>query len=338
MSSASSRPQAAGDPAGAIAPAGAQRSILGRMAGVRELGIFLVILLVAVILSVTTRAFLTPQNLSAVAIGLVTDGLIAIGMTLVLIMAGVDLSVGSVLALTGMVVAKLLAADLGLAPALLISLFVAAIVGAVNGLVISVVGVNPLITTLGMMGIAASMTLVVSGGYPVAGLPEAFLYLGQGRVWGIPVTVIFLIVVAIIADLLLRRARWLRLVYYIGGNERAALLAGVPVRTVRVAVYIFVAIMAGIAGVIATARLGSAFPLAGRGAELRVISACVIGGCSLAGGEGTVLGALLGVLLMALISNGLVLLNVSVNWQGIVTGAILIGAVTFDTLSRRSRA
>ncbi len=224
------------------------------------------------------------------------------------------------LALTGMVVAKLLFGGMDVFLALPLALGVSALVGAVNGILIAVVGVNALITTLGMMSIAASLSLVVSGGYPVSGLPDAFLFLGQGHVLGIPFPVLLLVVVAVAADLLLRRARWLRLVYYIGGNERAAVLSGVPVQRVRILIFVFCAFMAGVAGIIATARLGSAFPLAGRGAELRVISACVIGGCSLSGGEGTILGALLGVLLMALISNGLVLLNVSVNWQGIVTG------------------
>lgn len=310
-----------------------------RVFGVRELGILFVVLVVSVLLASTTSSFLSSSNLSAVAIGLVTDGIIAIAMTMVLITGGFDLSVGSVLALAGMIVAQLLHSGMGLVPAILITLVATAIVGLVNGQLISRVGVNPLITTLGMMGIASGLTLVISGGYPVSNLPPAFLFIGQESILGIPFSVLLMVGLALLFDLLLRRNRWLRLIYYIGGNERAALLSGIPVNRVRMLVYVFCAVMAGVAGIVATSRLGSAFPLAGKGAELRVISACVIGGCSLKGGEGSILGAILGVLLMAIINNGLVLLSVSIYWQSIVSGAILIAAVTFDMLNqRRSQA
>jgi len=312
-----------------------QQSVWRRLLGVREFAIMLVILVVSVSLALTSNAFLSASNMSAVAIGLVTDGMIAIGMTMVLITGGFDLSVGSVLALAGMVVANLLHGGMDLLPALTITLFVAGGVGLINGLLITKVGVNPLITTLGMMGIAAGFTLVVSGGYPISNLAENFLYIGQGMFYSIPVSVILLVVLAVTFDILLRRAQWLRLIYYLGGNERAALLSGIPVDRIRILIYVFCGVMAGVAGIIATSRLGSAFPLAGKGAELRVISACVIGGCSLKGGEGTILGSILGVLLMAIINNGLVLLNVSIYWQSIVSGVILVAAVTFDMLNQR---
>lgn len=304
----------------------------------REFGIILVVLAASVALSMTTQYFLTPSNISAVAIGLVADGIIAIGMTYVLITGGFDLSVGSVLAMGGMIVADFLHSGMNPVLAILLTLLATSIVGLINGFIISKVKVNPLITTLGMMGIASSFTLVISGGYPVSGLPENFLFLGQGKLLSIPFSVILVLVLVVISDLLLRRAKWLRLIYYIGGNERAALLSGISVDKVRIWIYMLCSVMAGLAGIIATSRLGSAFPLAGKGAELRVISACVIGGCSLSGGEGTVFGSLLGVLLMAIINNGLVLLNVSIYWQGIVSGVILIAAVTFDILSKRRNA
>lgn len=306
-----------------------------RFFGIRELGILIVIIVVSLMLAFTTNSFLNPSNLSAVAIGLVTDAVIAIGMTMVLITGGFDLSVGSVLALAGMIIADRLHAGTGIGVAILVTLIASGAVGLTNGLIITKVGVNPLITTLGMMGIASGLTLVLSGGYPVSNFPENFLYIGQGNLFGLPFSVILMIGMMLVADFLLRRAQWLRLLYYIGGNERAALLSGIPVDRVRTAVYVFCGVMAGLAGIIATSRLGSAFPLAGKGAELRVISACVIGGCSLKGGEGTIIGSLLGVLLMAIINNGLVLLNVSIYWQSIVSGAILIAAVTFDMINQR---
>jgi ribose transport system permease protein len=328
------------EPAMTLSTAKAPRpSLLSYLFGIRELTIALVIVVVSALLAFTSPAFLTSANMSAVAIGLVTDGVIAIAMTMVLITGGFDLSVGSVLAFAGMIVANLLHGGVGLLPALLLTLAAAGLIGLVNGAIITKVGVNPLITTLGMMGIASGLTLVISGGYPISNFTDNFLYIGQGSLFSIPVSVIVLIVLVVIGDILLRRAQWLRLIYYLGGNERAALLSGIPVDRIRILIYIFCAVMAGAAGIIATSRLGSAFPLAGKGAEMRVISACVIGGCSLKGGEGTILGAILGVLLMAIINNGLVLLNVSIYWQSIVSGVILVAAVTFDMLNqRRSQA
>ncbi|MFM8319932.1 MAG: ABC transporter permease [Chloroflexota bacterium] len=314
-------------------------SIFSLLLRVRELAIVLVILVVSILLAFSSPAFLTSSNFSAVAIGLVTDGVIAIAMTMVLITGGFDLSVGSVLAFAGMIIANLLHGGVGLLPSVLITLVAAGLVGLLNGVIITKVGVNPLITTLGMMGIASGATLVISGGYPISNFPDDFLYIGQGSLLSVPVSVIVLAVLVVIGDILLRRAQWLRLIYYLGGNERAALLSGIPVDRLRILIYVFCAMMAGAAGIIATSRLGSAFPLAGKGAEMRVISACVIGGCSLKGGEGTILGAILGVLLMAIINNGLVLLNVSIYWQSIVSGVILVAAVTFDMLNqRRSQA
>jgi ribose transport system permease protein len=314
-------------------------STLGKLFALRELAIILVIIVVSLFLVFTAPSFLNTSNLSAVAIGLVTDAVIAIGMTMVLITGGFDLSVGSSLALGGMVMANLLHSGVSLFPAILVTLLVSAVIGLINGLIISKLGINPLITTLGMMGITSGVTLVISGGYPLSNFPESFLFIGQGYFSIVPVSVLLMLILVLIADVLLRRAQWLRLLYYIGGNERAAMLSGIPVDRIRILVYIFCAVVAGFAGIIATSRLGSAFPLAGKGADLRVISACVIGGCSLKGGEGTILGSLLGVLLMAIINDGLVLLNVSIYWQGIISGVILIGAVTFDMLNqKRSQA
>ena len=306
-----------------------------RFVGVRELGIICVILVVSLLLTFTTSSFLTTSNLSAVAIGLVSDGMIALAMTMVLVTGGFDLSVGSVLALAGMIVAQLLHGGMGIFPAIFITLVLTGGVGLINGLIISKVGVNPLITTLGMMGIASGMTLVISGGYPISNLPKSFLFIGQGAIMSIPFSVLLMVAMVAVADIFLRRSRWLRLLYYMGGNERAAELSGIRVTRMRIMVYIFCAVMAGVAGIIATSRLGSAFPLAGRGAELRVISACVIGGCSLKGGEGTIWGSILGVLLIGLINNGLVLLSVSIYWQSIISGTILIAAVTFDMINQK---
>ncbi len=303
----------------------------------QEMRILAVVAAVGVLLSLTTPAFLTEGNLTAVAIGSATDSIIAIAMTIVLIGGGFDLSVGAVLALSGIVLALLIQDGLATAPAIAATLFLGIVIGTVNGVIITKVRVNPLITTLGMMSIASSVALILSGGTSSALLPSDLLFIGQGLIAGLPVSVLLTILLVVIGDVLLRRTRWLRLVYYVGGNERAAALSGIPVDRVRIASYILTGVAACVAGIVSTSRLGSAFPQAGAGTELRVIAACVIGGCSLAGGEGSIVGSLLGVILLALINNGLVLLNVSIYWQGVVSGLVLIAAVAFDMLSRRAR-
>lgn len=304
----------------------------------RELRLFLVIVVAAILLRLATPYFLTASNLSALGIGMATDAIIAVAMTVVLIGGGFDLSVGSMLALGGMVAALLLNSDVPTLPGILLTLLVGAGVGTINGMLVTLANINPLITTLGMMTILSSATLVISGGYPQTGLPDNFLFLGQGYFLNIPVAIWIVLVLVVVGDFLLRRSRWLRLVYYVGSNHEAAALAGINVTKVRIFTYILIATAAAFAGIVSTSRLSSAFPLAGKGTELRVIAACVIGGSSLNGGEGSILGSLLGVVLMALINNALVLLNVSVYWQGIVSGLILIGAVAFDMWSKRRQA
>jgi ribose transport system permease protein len=303
----------------------------------RELRLFVVIVVAAFLIHLRTSTFFTSMNINAVGIGLATDAIIAVAMTVVLVGGGFDLSVGSMLAFGGMIVALLLNRGYPILPSIVLALLVGAGVGLINGLMVAIVRVNPLITTLGMMTILSSATLVVSGGYPQTGLPEDFLVLGQGYQLGIPISIWITFILVIIGDFLLRRARWLRLVYYVGNNKEAAALTGIKVKRVQIFTYMLVATAAAFAGMISTSRLSSAFPLAGKGTELRVIAACVIGGCSLSGGEGSVFGAFLGVVLMALINNALVLFNVSVYWQGIVSGLVLLGAVVFDIWSKRQQ-
>ncbi len=318
-------------------PARRAWSLRRRGLALQELRILAVVVAVGVLLRLTTPAFLTESNLTAVAIGSATDSIIAIAMTIVLIGGGFDLSVGAALALSGIVLSLLVQDGLGIPLAVAATLALGVLIGLINGVIITKVRVNPLITTLGMMSIASSVALILSGGAPSAGLPNELLFLGQGYIAGLPVSVLITVLLVVVGDVLLRRARWLRLVYYVGGNERAAALSGIPVDRVRIASYILTGVAACFAGIVSTSRLGSAFPQAGAGTELRVIAACVIGGCSLAGGEGSIVGSLLGVILLALINNGLVLLNVSIYWQGVVSGLVLIAAVAFDVLSRRSR-
>jgi len=185
------------------------------------------------------------------------------------------------------------------------------------------------------MSIVRGATLVVAQGFPLAKIPVGFTVFGQGDFLGIPVAVIITILISLIGDIMLRRSVFLRQIYYIGGNESAAKLAGINITLVKMFTFILTSALAVVSGLISTSRLAAAFPQAGIGSELRVISACVIGGSSLAGGKGTVFGSLLGVIILALVNNGLVLNNVSIYWQGIVSGLILILAVTIDILTKK---
>lgn len=305
----------------------------------REASILSIIVILFILLSLTTPGFLTVENLKTILIGLALDGIVAVGTTLVLIAAGVDLSVGSVLALSGVLAGYLAYNGMNIWAASVIAIAVSLCTGFLNGFFISRVGLNPLIMTLGMMSIARGVAYVITEGAPVSvtGLDPGFLFLGQGDILGIPMLVIILLVVVFIGDILLRKSAYLRQVYYVGSNEKAARLSGIDVKNIHMMIYIVGALLAGIAGLLSLSRFSVATPTAGIGTELRAISACVIGGASLTGGVGTITGSLLGVILVGLVNNALVLLDVSVYWQSLVTGLVLIVAVTLDVINNRRK-
>ncbi|WP_202081622.1 ABC transporter permease [Caldalkalibacillus salinus] len=312
-----------------------KQSVFDRLQSVfqfREANILFVIGILFLVLSAFVPHFLTSSNLTTTFIGLAMDGILVVGMTLVLVSGGVDLSVGSVLALTAVLAGYLAYNGVNIWLAAVIALVAAMIIGWFSGFFISKIGLNPLIMTLGMMSVARGLAYVFTEGAPVSivGISESFLFLGQGSVLGIPMIIIILIVVVITGDLLLRKTAALRQVYYVGSNEKAARLSGINVQKVKLWVYVISALMAGIAGLLTLARFSVAAPTAGMTAELRAIAACVIGGASLTGGQGTILGALLGVILVGLVNNALILMNVSVYFQSLVIGLVLIIAVTLD--------
>ncbi len=311
--------------------------MLKRILKIRELVIFICVLATALVFyfiqpSASNR-FLTPDNLKAILTGLAPDGLIAIGMTFVIITGGFDLSVGSTLALGGYVASVALLNGYDTTTAVALGVLSGAVVGLVNGLIITKVKVNPLVTTLGTMTIVRGIVLVETQGRVMTGFPQSFRQLGEGSAFGVFYPVIIFLVLAAMADLLLRHSRFLRQTYYVGGNEEAAWLSGIDVDRVRIVMYVITGMLAAMAGVITTAKNGSASPIAGTGAELRVIAAVVIGGASLSGGVGTVLGAFLGLLLTGMIANGLGFMSVSFYAEGIITGLILIVAVMIDQLT-----
>ena len=257
-------------------------------------------------------------------------------MTLVIITAGIDLSVGSLAALAGVMGVELMV-DSGLrrCSASLGGVLVGAAGGLVNGLLVTVAGLNPFIATLGMMCVARGLTLIATGAVAVFGAPDDFRLLGQGRSGAVPIPIIVIAVVAVLGYFVLTRTRLGRYSYAIGSNQEAARLSGIPVRRYLTLVYVIAGALAGFGGMIAASRVNSGQPNFGIGLELDVIAAAVIGGASLFGGQGTVVGTLIGGFLIALIRNGSVLLNINIFYQSVIIGVIIWLAVIFDQYRRR---
>ena len=307
------------------------------LAAYRESVLLLVILVFGLCMTFASPVFLNWRNIEAILLALSVEATIAIGMVILLISGGLDLSVGSTLAFAGVVTGLTLNAGVPVVLAIFLGLFAAAVVGMVNGLLVAKMKINPFITTLGMMISIRGLLLVVAKGRAVLNLSESFTVIGQGRLFNVQYPVYVMIALVIIGDILMRNSRFMRQNYYIGGNERAARLSGINVDLVKIFDYCLVAVLAGIAGLLITARFGSSSVTVGGGLELRVITAAIIGGASLNGGEGSVLGAFLGALFMGVLANSLNLLGVDVYWQRLITGLILIIAVVFDVINERRK-
>ena len=265
------------------------------------------------------------------------NAIVAVGMTYVIISGGIDLSVGSIVALSGVVLGSLLQGGQPLAVALAAALAVGLACGLLNGALVSVGGLPPFIATLGMMSVARGAALVFTEGRPVSGFDEGFRSLATGSVGFVPAPVVVMIVVYVAAHIVLTRTTFGRYVYAIGGNEEATRLSGVAVRFHKTAIYGVSGMVSAVAAIVLTARLNSAQPIAGTMYELDAIAATVIGGTSLMGGEGTLAGTLVGALIMGVLRNGLNLLGVSSFLQQIVIGGVIVGAVLVDTVLKRRR-
>ena len=296
----------------------------------QRVGILVGLAVICTTLAIMTPSFATTGNLINVARQISINGILAVGVTYVLLTGGVDLSLGSVVALAGVVAATLARpGEYPLAVPILLGILAGAACGAVNGVVVTWGKVAPFIATLGMMTVARGLALVLSGGRPVSNVSPAFARLG-GDFAGIPVPVLVLGGVAAGSWLFLTNTRLGRYVYAVGGNENAARAAGISVARVKLFAYTTCGAMAGLAGVVLAARITAGQPNAGVAYELDAIAAVVIGGTSLSGGVGGIGGTILGALLMGVINNGLDLLNVSSYYQQIVKGGIIIGAVWLD--------
>ncbi|MGE0005706.1 MAG: ABC transporter permease [Parvibaculaceae bacterium] len=307
------------------------------LAGLRELTLMLLIAALVIAMSVLSPHFLSLANFRAMAVGLVPTAIIAVGMTILLVSGNFDLSVGSVLALSSTVLALLVAGGVPIALAVATTLAVGLLIGLANGVIVTAIGVNPLVATLGTMSIARGIALVLTEGFSIANLPAAFGWAGKSEIMALPVMFWIMVGIVAVGDLAMRHLAFLRQAYFIGANERAARLSGMPVARVKCAAFMITAGLAAIAGMLLASRLMSGTPTAGNALELQVLAAAVIGGASLRGGEGTVLGAILGVVFVALVNNAMTMLAVSIYWQMIVTGLVLVAAVAVDMLVKRRR-
>ncbi len=314
------------------------RPLLHQLFQVREMTLLFLVLGCGIVFGLTVPNFASLGNALSIADTLVFDLMITTGMTMALVSGGFDLSVGSIFASSGVVVALSMVAGLPIWLSVLVALLSAAAWGLLNGLVITKIGVNPLLTTLATMGMARGFVYILTEGRVVTGFPDAFTDPGQASLGGVSVLVWIALLVVIIADLLLRKSAVLRQLYYIGSNEQAARLSGINVERARIGVYLITALLAGLAGILSTSKFSAAIPLMGTGVELKAIAAAVIGGASLYGGEGTVLGGTLGLIFLSLIQSVLVLLNISVYWQGFIAGSVLLAAVSFDVLIHKRRS
>ena len=303
---------------------------------ISRFAIFFGILLAGLIFSILSPTFLTPTNLFNVVRIMSIDGMLAIGMTFVILGRGIDLSVGSTLALTG-AVAVLLIPQIGLPLAIIGAILTGAIVGCVNGMAITVLSIQPFVATLAMMVIVRGLNFFATGGYPILVDSDAFEFIGNGYIGQVPVPIFVFVVVVVVSYLALNHTKLGAQIYAMGGDPEAARRFGVSINRVTIYSYVIGGLLAAVAGVILAGRLASASPLAGTGYELDAIAAVVIGGTSLMGGRGSVIGTVGGVAIIAIMNNGLDLLNVNPNYQMVIKGLIILVAVSLDAYFHKQR-
>jgi ribose transport system permease protein len=307
----------------------------------REIGILGALGLMLLVLAVFIPQFRDLQNITNITRNFSFVGIVAMGMTLVILTGGIDLSVGSVWGMTAVIVAFLLTHGWSVPLAILVSLLAAAGIGLMNGLCITRLKMSPFVPTLATLSIARSFALIVTHGRPISIFGDeyqVFLWLGGGDIFGIPNPFIIFCITAFFFWVLLSRTVWGRYVYAVGGNERTARLTGLRVDRLKIIVYILSAMVAGIAGIIQYSYLSSVTADLGTGEELAVIAATVIGGANLAGGEGTVLGTVIGAIILEVLRNGLLLFGIDPYWQGVFVGAVIILAVSIDYFRKLIRS
>lgn len=299
-------------------------------------GTTLALIIMCILLTFATSNFLTVENIVNVLRQVSINGILAIGMTFVVITGGIDLSVGSLLAFSGVIAASFVRGGYSIWVSILLALVASLVLGFISGFFIAKRRIAPFIATLAMMTIARGLTYVYSDGKPISGLTQEFLNIGKGDFLKIPIPVWILMVVFLICYLILYHTTIGRYIYAVGGNEHAALVSGINVTRIKIFVYSVSGILSGLASVVLAARVSAGLPQAGTSYELDAIAAVVIGGTSLSGGKGRLWGTIIGVLIIGIINNGMDLLNVSSYYQQIVKGLIILGAVLLDLDSKNN--
>ncbi len=301
-------------------------------------GIVMILLLICAVLSVLTPSFLNIRNFSNIFRQVSITGIISVGMAFVIITGGIDLSVGSIAGVTAMVATSLAhPGEYPLFVSLLAGVAVGVAAGAVNGVLIAYGEVPPFITTLGMMTLLRGVAQLYNNGRPIIDLSDAYTAIGGGFLFGVPNPVIIFVVIILLGVVFLHYTKFGRHVYAVGGNEQSARVSGINVRRVKMIVYMITGFVSAVSGIIISSRVMSGSPIAGEGYEMDAITACVIGGASLSGGEGSVLSTVIGALIVGVLKNGLDLLKVSSYWQQIVKGIIIIAAVLIDITTKKKR-
>lgn len=294
-------------------------------------------IVICLFFSIATSEFLTFTNISNILRQVSINGILAVGMTFVILTGGIDLSVGSVMAFTGTIMAGLMINN-GLPPyiGILLGILLGAAVGYINGMFVAYAKIPAIIVTLAMMEIARGLALLYTGGYPLSGMPSSFTFIGRGYLFGvIPMPVIIMALVFFLAYIILNHLPLGRYIYALGGNEEAVRLSGIKVKRIKALVFMVSGVTASISGLIITSRLASGQPNAGVGFELDAIAAVVLGGTAISGGRGHIFGTFLGALLLGVLSNGLNLVGVSPYVQRVLKGAIIIGAIYYSSTRKK---
>lgn len=294
------------------------------------------LLILCVFFSITTKSFLTQRNLLNIATQTSVAVIVAIAETYIIASGCIDLSVGSGVAFSGLVVASAMKAGIPIPVAMLMALGTGMALGAFNAFVITVLGIVPFIATLGTNSIFRGIVLVIMDGVPMSGLKSEFTWIGSGKLWGwLPWAVIFMAVIAVIMAILLKKSKFGRYVYAIGSNEQAAYLSGIPVNRIKLMNYVISGALVAFAGMLLAARVSSAAPTAGDLYETNAIAASVIGGATLSGGKGSIAGTIVGAFIIGVLSNGLNLIGLNYFWQQVAIGVVIISAVFLEVVRER---
>ena len=296
----------------------------------RESALLIMIILFALVLSISRPPFLSSINIFGILYSISVNSIIIGAMTVLFVSGGFDMAVGSVLGLSGIIVGSLLLKGFSIPLAILITLLFGIVMGSLLGFFVSYIGINPFIVTLAGWFVYGALIFIVGKGSNLNGFPKAFGQISFHKVFNVPVIIIFAIFLIIVFELLLRKNRYFRNAFYIGGNELAAELVGIPVKRIKFSFYILTSLTASIAGIFMTARFMAAYNVAGSENAFQIITAVIIGGASLKGGKGSVLGSFLGLIFIALIYDALVLYNANIIWNQVIIGITLVLAVLID--------